>query len=84
MSASIAAFRFASGNVIRSGDPGLAPAELRALQLAADGESCESSGRLLGRGAGTIKNQRRSACEKLGADNTCHAVAQAIRRGLIQ
>jgi len=64
--------------------PVLAPAEVRALQLAADGESCGSSARLLGLALATLKNQRHSACLKLGADNTCHAVAQAIRRGLIQ
>ena len=64
--------------------PELSPKELQVLQLAADGETCASSGERMGLCEGTVKHIRNRAALKLGADATTHAVAQALRRGLIQ
>lgn len=64
--------------------PELTPRELEALQLAADGETCGSTAQRLGLAEGTVKHFRHSALLKLGADHTAHAVAQALRRGLIK
>jgi DNA-binding CsgD family transcriptional regulator len=64
--------------------PHLTPRELEMLQMAADGEDCQSTARLLGICAGTVKRARNFATVKLGADNTTQAVAMALRRGLIK
>jgi DNA-binding CsgD family transcriptional regulator len=57
--------------------------EIHVLQLAADGESCRTSGEMMGLSPFYVKNLRHSAALKLGADTTTHAVAMALRRHLI-
>jgi DNA-binding CsgD family transcriptional regulator len=64
--------------------PGPTQHELRVLQMAADGETCESTSQVLGIAVTTVKNQRGSVMIKLGADNITHAVAMGMRRGLIK
>lgn len=64
--------------------PTLTKRELTVLQMAADGENCESSALILHLSIGYLKHIRHRAILKLGADNSAHAVAQALRRGLIQ
>jgi DNA-binding CsgD family transcriptional regulator len=61
----------------------LSPGETRVLAYAAAGYSVPQSARLLERSPETLKEQLKNAREKLGARNTTHAVAIAIRRGLI-
>jgi DNA-binding CsgD family transcriptional regulator len=63
--------------------PQLKPQEIAVLQMAADGESCKSTAARMGRVVGYVKNLRQMASLKLGADGTTHAVAQALRRGII-
>ncbi len=53
------------------------------LQLLADGEDYRRIAAALGLSLGTLKNHAKTLCEKLGADNKTHAVAMALRRGLI-
>lgn len=64
--------------------PRLTRREIEALQMAADGEDCRSSAQRLGVSTGYVKNLRSFAATNLGADNTTHAVAQALRRGIIK
>jgi DNA-binding CsgD family transcriptional regulator len=65
-------------------DQRLSPREIEALQMAADGETCKTSGERMGIVEGSVKHLRHSAMLKLGADCTAHAVAQAMRRGFIK
>lgn len=67
-----------------AGHPALSPRELSVLQLAADGENIKSAAEQLGLSPRYIKNVRKHLIAKLGADNITHAVAQGLRRGLIQ
>jgi DNA-binding NarL/FixJ family response regulator len=64
-------------------NPALTPREIEVIQLAADGEDCNSSAMRLGICVGTVKHTRHSAMLKLGADGAAHMVAQALRRGII-
>jgi DNA-binding CsgD family transcriptional regulator len=57
--------------------------ETRALAYAAAGYTTPQAARLLGLGDETLKTQLKAAREKLGARNTTHAVAIAIRGGAI-
>jgi DNA-binding NarL/FixJ family response regulator len=57
--------------------------EIAVLQAVADGEDCKGTGELLGIAPGTVKQIRYKASLKLGAQNTTHAVAQALRRRII-
>lgn len=59
------------------------PAEIDVLTAAADGYSVPETALLLSKGETTVKNQLMRARLKLGARNTTHAVAIAMRRGLI-
>jgi DNA-binding NarL/FixJ family response regulator len=61
----------------------LSKQEIVIIQMAADGETVDSTAGLLQICKQTVKNHRHLAVLKLGADNTTHAVAQALRRGLI-
>lgn len=61
----------------------LSPREREALQLAADGFECKDSGIRMGVSTQYVKKLRHDAFMKLGADNTAHAVAVAMRRKLI-
>jgi DNA-binding CsgD family transcriptional regulator len=57
--------------------------ETQVLQLAADGQSRKEVALVLGISLHTVKTQGNTAREKLGAANTSHAVAIALRQGLI-
>jgi LuxR family transcriptional regulator, quorum-sensing system regulator BjaR1 len=63
--------------------PALKPRELQVLQMAADGETLQSTADRLGISRQYVKHLRSFAIAKLGADSTMHAVAQALRRGII-
>jgi two-component system NarL family response regulator len=56
---------------------------LRILQLLADGNSFIYVARELGKSEQMIKNYMVQIRAKLGADNTTHAVAMALRRKMI-
>lgn len=58
-------------------------AELAVLRCAADGHTVPETALLLAKGETTVKNQLMRARLKLGAKNTAHAVAIALRRHLI-
>lgn len=61
----------------------LTPRELAALRLLADGNRIADVAQHLGIGAETIRSHLKKAQAKLGARNSTHAVAQAMRRQLI-
>ena len=58
-------------------------AELGCLRAASVGLSLKDSGVVLGISAETVHSHLKRARLKLRAKNTCHAVALAIRAGLI-
>jgi DNA-binding NarL/FixJ family response regulator len=62
----------------------LTSTEQKALQLAANGFLYHDCAKQLGVSAQHLKRVWSSASRKLGADNVRHAVAQGIRRGVIQ
>lgn len=57
--------------------------EWEVLAAAAAGLTRRATGELLGIDEETVKTHRRHAQERLAAENTTHAVAEAIRRGLL-
>lgn len=61
----------------------LTAAEVDVLRCAADGHTVPETALLLVKGETTVKNQLLRARLKLGAKNTPHAVAIALRKGLI-
>lgn len=61
----------------------LTPFEIRCLCMFAEGGTYASVGRRLGISAETVKSTLKSVRERLGAKNTTHAVALAIRTGTI-
>jgi LuxR family quorum sensing-dependent transcriptional regulator len=61
----------------------LSKREQEALQWAAEGKTEWEIGMILGLSEHTAEKFIRSACSKLKAGNRTHAVAQAIRLGLI-
>lgn len=61
----------------------LSPAELDALRACSHGLTAAMAGELLAKEAETVKTQLKHARLKLGAKNTAHAVAIALREGLI-
>lgn len=60
------------------------PAELAILKAIADGLTVPEVALLLEKGEPTVKSQLARVRLKVGARNTSHAVAIALRRGLIQ
>jgi two-component system, NarL family, nitrate/nitrite response regulator NarL len=58
--------------------------QVEILRLMANGYSGRETGRLLGIGSETVKFHKRSIYNELGADNGPHAVASALRRGIIE
>jgi len=62
----------------------LAPSETRALQLAAAGLTVQEAANYAGISFDSQKDQISSAREKLGAKNTAHAVAIAMRTGVVE
>jgi len=63
---------------------GLTKEEKLVLSLTAHGLTGPMVAEVLGKSKHTVKKQLRSARYNLGAKNTTHAVAIAIRRGLIR
>ena len=61
----------------------LTPRELDVLRWAAAGLTARQTAIRLAKGVETVKSQRASVLGKLGARNFTHAVAIAIRRGLL-
>lgn len=76
--------RVRSTTVNREHGKDLSPAMIRALQLAADGYDVSSTASDCGVSVHTIKKHRLSAMYRLGADNMIHAVAMAMRRGVVK
>lgn len=60
----------------------LSPSELAVLRAAAAGQSVLESARMLGKGAETVKSQRRQVIIKLGVRNMTHAVGVAMHGNL--
>ncbi len=58
--------------------------ELTALQLMSHGHDYQETGREMGVNKETVKTTLARARRKLGAKNTTHAVAIALREGMIQ
>lgn len=61
----------------------LAEKEIRTLRLLADGRTLDEAAAEAGLSRETIKTQSSSCVAKLGARNITHAVAIAIREGVI-
>lgn len=57
--------------------------EMEVLQMLADGHTAIGIGKELWLSEETIKGYRKGVIRKLGARNSCHAVATGLRRGLI-
>lgn len=57
--------------------------EIRFLQALADGFEYAHIAYNEGMALASVKNLAKLICDKLGADNKTHAVAMALRRGLI-
>lgn len=67
-----------------NGNPRLTNAELAVLKAAANGERHYETALKLHYSIGHVSNVRGQAMAKLGAKNITHAVAKALRRGLIR
>jgi DNA-binding CsgD family transcriptional regulator len=67
---------------ILEGEP-LTARERDVLAGAADGETAEQTGARLYLSSETVKSYRKRAIAKLGAKNGTHAVALALRTGLL-
>lgn len=59
------------------------PREVAVLRSAADGRTAHDTARLLGLSVETVESYVRDAVRRLGCINKTHAVAVAVRRGLI-
>ena len=57
--------------------------ELRTLEAISHGLTYDMAAQVLGCPVETVKSRLKAARYKLGAKNTVHAVAIAVRRGLI-
>ena len=68
----------------QSGAPPLSERERQVLQLAADGRSTREIAKALFLSPGTVKTHFQHAYKKLGAHDGASAVAECLRRGLIQ
>lgn len=68
----------------RAGTPLLTYSELRALSVLSYGLTVPMAAELLGLSEETVSRQLASARRRLGAKNSTHAVALAIRRGVLQ
>lgn len=65
------------------GSRDLTPAELRVVEAMSQGLTAEMAGDLLGVAAETVRSQLKAARFRLRGKNTTHAVANALRLGLI-
>lgn len=61
----------------------LSPRERQVLELAAAGNTCETSGRTLFIAPETVKHHRRNLLRKMGARNMAQAVALGYQQGLL-
>jgi two-component system nitrate/nitrite response regulator NarL len=70
----------------RVGDPALAltTREMDVLRLVAEGASAPAVGRALHLSTGTVKSHLTSVYEKLGVNDRAAAVAEAMRRGVLE
>lgn len=59
----------------------LNPTEQKIMALVADGMISDRIAERLGLSSHSVKNHRRRACEKLGADNTAHAMYILLKSG---
>ena len=66
------------------GPPELSPREREVLRLIADGLSAPEIGRRIHLSATTVKTHLHSLYEKLGVSDRAAAVAEAMRRGLLE
>ena len=57
--------------------------ELSVLKIASDGRTADEIARALGLGMETVRSHLKKARTKLGARNSAHAVAEAMRQLLI-
>jgi two-component system nitrate/nitrite response regulator NarL len=64
--------------------PGLSPRELEVLHLTAAGLSAPAIGRELHLSPETVKSHLKSVYDKLDVSDRAHAVAEAMRRGLLE
>jgi two-component system nitrate/nitrite response regulator NarL len=64
--------------------PLLSPRELQVLRMTADGSSAPSIGRELHLSPETIKTHLKNVYEKLGVSDRAAAVAEGMRRGLVE
>lgn len=65
-------------------DFGLTPLQLELLQALADGETLTEYARRTGRTRATVLSRARLAKRNLAARSRLHAVAAAMRKGLIE
>lgn len=68
----------------RDGRPALTPREHEILVLTADGQSAPAIGGQLHLSQSTVKTHLKSLYEKLGVSDRAAAVAEAMRRGLLE
>ncbi len=64
--------------------PGLSPRELEILRHIADGRSAPDIGKLIHLSPATVKGHLHSLYEKLGVSDRAAAVAEGMRRGLLE
>jgi two-component system nitrate/nitrite response regulator NarL len=64
--------------------PLLSPRELEVLRLTAGGQSAPSIGRELHLSPETVKTHLKNVYEKLGVSDRAAAVAEGMRRGLVE
>lgn len=64
--------------------PGLSERERQVLTLIADGKSAPEIGRMLFLSTATVKSHLQALYEKLGVSDRAAAVAEAMRRGLLE
>ena len=64
--------------------PAVSPRELQCLRLTADGLTSDDIARRLGLSVHTANQYLANVAEKLNAANRVHAVAKALREGLIE
>jgi len=64
--------------------PGLSPRELEILKHIAEGSSAPEIGRLIHLSPATVKSHQQNLYEKLGVSDRAAAVAEAMRRGLLE
>lgn len=66
------------------GSRDLTPSELRVIEAMSHGLTADQAGDLLGVAPETVKSQLKAARFRLRGKNTAHAVANALRQGLIE